>query len=1078
MVLCRILERQKKNLRLFHRASEQVGFTSQLEEILTEFKRYCVLPQELGDGGRKLQPNGEETEISGAGNRVLEDKLHDLALIYHELELELAGRYLYGEEYLPILAEKLFMSASLKNAQIWIDGFHFFTPQELLVINSLLACCKGVTVALTLDQPHDHQLPHEFSLFYQTAQTYQTLRNTALKGGAFLEKTSLLPEELGSTIPVRFAQQQELAHLEKHFDRRPVVPYQDSCPGITLAAAVNRRTEVEHAAREILTQVRSGGYRFRDLAVMTRDMSLYHDLIRTVFHDYGIPLFLDRKRPMLNHPLVEFIRSAVEAVNKNWNYEAVFRCIKTDLLFPLEQWKDIDRLREEMDQLENYVLAFGISGSRWTGDKPWEYGRKEDLVLLNRLRQLVIGPLMGFQQDMKSAKTGHQMGTALFKLLESLNVPAKLEKWQLQARKEGNLAQAKEHAQVWRAVLELLDQLVDVLGEEKIPVNLFPRLLEAGLESMHFALVPPALDQVLVATLDRSRLSNVKCVFLLGVNDGVLPARIQEKGIFSEEERVALASKTGISLGPDSRRKLLDEQFLIYNGLTKASDKLWLSYSLADEEGKALLPSSLINQLKKLFAKLQEKMLYAGPGEETRGNDDSDLTFVSCPGQTLSYLVGCLRQWRKGYPLSPLWWDVHYWYVGHDGWRDKSRELLQGLSYQNRENSLSRGIALDLYGRRLQVSVTRVEKFMACPFSQFASHGLKLKKRRVFRLEAPDIGQIFHEALTLFAKYVADNKLDWHKLTEEECFRLAGETVDQLAPKIQGEILLSSSRYHYLTGKLKEVIGRSAAVIGRQLAKGQFYPVGLELGFGPGETLPPLRFTLGNGCELELIGRIDRVDQAVTDQGIYLRVLDYKSSDQKLDLAEVYFGLALQVLTYLHVVITNGAAWLGQAVHPAGVLYFHLQNPLLSIKKELTEEELERELFKKFKMKGLVLADGEIARLMDGENTADSEVVPVKIKTDGDFDKRSSVITPTELEALRFHVEKTYREAGSQIIGGEIAISPYRLNKQKPCTYCLYKSFCQFDQALTENRFRLLPAWKKERVLEKLVQEGEVKAVE
>jgi ATP-dependent helicase/nuclease subunit B len=254
--------------------------------------------------------------------------------------------------------------------------------------------------------------------------------------------------------------------------------------------------------------------------------------------------------------------------------------------------------------------------------------------------------------------------------------------------------------------------------------------------------------------------------------------------------------------------------------------------------------------------------------------------------------------------------------------------------------------------------------------------------------------------------------------------------------------------------------------------------VGLELGFGPGETLPPLRFTLGNGCELELIGRIDRVDQAVTDQGIYLRVLDYKSSDQKLDLAEVYFGLALQVLTYLHVVITNGAAWLGQAVHPAGVLYFHLQNPLLSIKKELTEEELERELFKKFKMKGLVLADGEIARLMDGENTADSEVVPVKIKTDGDFDKRSSVITPTELEALRFHVEKTYREAGSQIIGGEIAISPYRLNKQKPCTYCLYKSFCQFDQALTENRFRLLPAWKKERVLEKLVQEGEVKAVE
>jgi ATP-dependent helicase/nuclease subunit B len=1077
MVLCRILEKQKKNLRLFHRASEQAGFTGQLEEILTELKHYCVLPEKLAAGGIKLQPDSGEAGNSGNGDRVLQDKLHDLALIYKELEQELAGRYLYGEDYLPLLAERLSLSAYINKAEIWIDGFHFFTPQELLVINRLLTCCERVTVTLTVDKPYDHGLPHEFSLFYQTAQTYQTLHQAAMMGGSQLEQTVLLPEEPGA-VPTRFARQQDLAHLEKYFDSRPAVPCQEGCPGITLAAAVNRRTEVEHAAREILTLVRDGGYRFRDLAVMTRDLSLYHDLIRTVFHDDGIPLFLDRKRPMLYHPLVEFIRSAVEVVNKNWNYEAVFRCIKTDLLFPLAKWENIDQLREEMDQLENYVVAFGISGSRWTAAKPWEYGRKKDIPLQNRLRQLVNRPLVHFQRDLRNAKNGQAMGTALFKLLESLDIPAKLERWQQQARQGGHLAQAREHAQVWRAVLELLDQMVEVLGEEKIPVGLFARLLEAGLESMHFALVPPALDQVLAATLDRSRLSNVKCVFLLGVNDGVLPTRIQEQGIFTEEEKLALTGKTGIRLGPDSRRKLLDEQFLIYNGLTRAADKLWLSYSLADEEGKALLPSSLVNQLKKLFPELREQMLYAGPGEDRREKENLDITFVSRPGETLSYLASSLRRWRQGYPLSPLWWDVYNWYMEHDRWRDKGSELLRGLFYQNRENSLKYQTAQGLYGRYLQVSVTRVEKFMACPFAQFASHGLKLKKRQVFRLEAPDIGQLFHEALTLFAKYVEDSKLDWHKLTEEECFRLAGEAVDQLAPKIQGEILLSSNRYHYLTGKLKEIVGRSAAVIGRQLARGQFQPVGLELGFGPGETLPSLHFTLENGCELELIGRIDRVDQAVTDQGIYLRVVDYKSSDQKLDLAEVFFGLSLQVLTYLDVVITNGAAWLGQAVHPAGVLYFHLQNPLYPLKKMLTEEQLERELFKKFKMKGLVLADQEVVRLMDLENVTDSEIVPVKIKQNGDFDKRASVIKPVELEALRAHVREIYREAGSKITEGEIAISPYRLNKKKPCTYCLYKSFCQFDQALAENRFRVLPADKKEAILEKLVQEGGVKAGE
>ncbi|MGF7185446.1 ATP-dependent helicase/nuclease subunit B [Desulfitispora alkaliphila] len=1057
MLLCRIVERQKDKLKVFDKVWEKPGFSQQLEEMVAELKRYCITPELLQDSRERLQ-----------GEQALDHKLQDLAVIYAELEQEMAQHYLYNEDYLPLLATKIDNSSYLKGARVWVDGFHYLDPQELLVLKQLIIHCDQVNITLTLDRPYDHQLPGEMELFYQPAQTYQKIKELAEESLVDIEGVldlNLCPETKVKGTPLRFKERQALGHLEEYFNVRPPVPA-TSEEGVTLAAAVNRRVEIEQVAREIIALVRDGDYRYKDVAIIVRDLEPYHDLIRTVFSYYHIPFFIDQKRPMFHHPLIELIRSSLEVVTHNWTYDAVFRCIKTELLYPVESIDELGSIRSELDVFENYVLEFGIKGSKW--QQEWQRGKKKyDLVRINQLRELVSTQLLQFQKKLKKAETGRDMCTALYYLLEELDIPEKLKQIQQKAEAEGDLLRAREHSQVWKAVLELLDQLVEIMGAEEMSPQQFVRFIEAGIDSMCFALVPPAIDQVMVASMDRSRLSNVSCAFILGVNDGIVPARVKEKGILSEEERDLMAIQGGILLGPDTRRKLLDEQFIIYNALTSASDKLWLSYPLADEEGKALLPSNLLNLIKKLFPQLKEQMIYPEPGEEMGGDD---LNYVTLPRQTLSHLVASLRQWRRGYPVDELWWEVYNWYVKDSELKQQAAIMLGSLFYTNQEQKLNRRTGEVLFGNKLQVSVSRIEKYKQCPFAHFAHHGLKLRERKIFRLETPDLGQLFHQALTLFTQRVISEKRDWATISQEESMELAAQAVDELAPQIQSEILMSSNRYMYLTKKLKAVVGKSAAAMCKHVSKSKFAPRGLELEFGPKGQLPPLELKLDDNSTIELVGSIDRVDVAKEQSELYLRIVDYKSSGTDLDLSQVYHGLSLQMLTYLDVALTHSEEWLGTQALPAGLLYFHVHNPMYSTAKELKREELEQELFKAFKMKGLVVADSQIAKMMDVDLEQGSDIVPVRLKKDGQFDSRASVIGEEEIGVLRKHTRDVFIQSGREILAGNIEINPYKLKDKKACTYCSFKPFCAFDESIEGNDYRQLQVENKQKIVQKLKQ--------
>ncbi|MDD2422512.1 MAG: PD-(D/E)XK nuclease family protein, partial [Heliobacteriaceae bacterium] len=810
MVLRQLLENHRPELRVFHRAAGQPGFADTLAGILAELKLYNVATADLALAASRL--------TAGPDPGLLGDKLHDLELLYQALSEFLAGRYTDPDDYLALLAERLLASTLLAGAVVWVDGFAGFTPQELRVLGALLTVTDQVNVTLCLAPEALAGPPEPGDPFYRTRDTYDRLCRLAREKQAVWEPAVVLPGPGPRFVaPV-------LSYLEAAFFARPYPPFSGPLTGLGVYAGVNRRSEVEGVAREIIRLCRDQGYRWREIAVFLRDLEPYDDLITTVFADFGIPFFMDRKRPVRHHPLVELIRSALEAVRRDWAYEPVFRYLKTDLV-PVD--------REAVDRLENYVLAHGIRGSRWRDDQPWVYRRRlnlerggdkaltgeeaAELVAVNTARDQARVHLAAFHQAVKGAGDVRQLTTALYQLLLDLGVSGRIAAWSREAEAAGEIETARAHRQVWTGVVDLLDQLVAALGPVPVDLANYAVVVEAGLESLHLGLIPPELDQVLVGSLDRSRSPAIRAAFIPGVTDGVFPARLRDDGVFDDAERERLREVAGLELAPGARRRLLDEVYLVYLALTRAGERCYVSYPLADPEGRALTPSPVIARLRELFPRLT-----VAPGVALAQEE-----YDSPPLRCLSDLVPQLRAAVTGQPVDPVWWAVYSWFAGQDGWRDRLRVALAGLWHRNQEPGLPGPVSRLLYGQPLKAGITRLERFQACPFAHFATYGLRLEPRPVFQLGAPDLGQFFHAALQRFGEALYRGGLDWGELTPGQCRELTGQVVAELAPRLQSEILLSSARYRYLTGRLQQTVAQAVTVLGEHARRGRFRPLGL-----------------------------------------------------------------------------------------------------------------------------------------------------------------------------------------------------------------------------------------------------------
>ncbi|MFU0788630.1 MAG: helicase-exonuclease AddAB subunit AddB [Virgibacillus proomii] len=1069
MMLRKIMEEKQGEWHVFQKAMEKQGFLEQLEGMITEFKRYAVTPELLHAQIEQINSYvHKEPEEEGLVN-----KLEDLFYIYERLILSLQGKYMDGEDQLKLLADKIDHAAVLIDAEVYLDGFHRFTPIELMVVEALLKKCKTVTVALTVDKLEDDTIS-EIDLFYQTTETYHLLKEIAEANNVMIEETIELDSADG-----RFRDRPYFAHLERYFDERPAPFYNGDVP-LQIAEAVHPRAEVEGVAQEIIRLVRDEGYRYRDFALFIRQTDVYHDLIATIFRDYDIPLFIDEKKTMLNHALIEFIRSALEMVEGNWRYDAVFRVLKTGFIPASDS--EYPLTPDAIDELENYVLEYGIrSRQSWLSKEEWVFQRfrgfdqttQTDRELdiqkrINCYRRQVVQALKEFDTTMRQAQTVQEQCEYLYNLLENLEVPYRLEQMRTAYDERAELEKGREQEQVWDAVIQLFDEMVEIAGEEKMSLDTFRKMLEAGFQTLKFAHVPPSIDHVTVGTIDRSRISGIRCAFLLGVNEGVWPMKPQADGLISERERELLASH-GLQLAETSKRQLLDDWFYIYIAFTIASDRLWISYSLSDEEGNTKIPSQLIKRMETLFPNCCDHVLLQEPDELLEAD-----RFITKPIKTRSALTAQLARNLKGYPVKEIWWYVLNWYIENEPKHDTTYRILQSLYYQNTPLDLSEKTVKQLYPKQVNASVSRLETYYRCSYQHFAKYSLGLEERRTYKLDAPDIGQLFHEALKTVTEWVQTEGKEFSQLSKEDAKIYAHQAVTRLAPILQHQILHSSNRYQYIQQKLEEVIARATYVLSEQARQSYFSPVGLEVGFGQNQELPPLKIPLNNGFELMLRGRIDRVDKAMKDDALFLRIIDYKSSEKMLNLLEVYYGLALQMLTYLDVVLTYSERWLGIEATPAGVLYFHVHNPMISEKGKLDDETIAKELFKQYKMQGLLLSDEETIKLMDKTlESGTSQIIPVSIKKNGEFGSHSKVANEQIFASLRQYIHQLMMKAGMDITSGGIHLNPFQHKQQVACKYCPFQPVCQFDPTMPMNHYRKLTDMSDEEIIKHIQQKEE-----
>ena len=1076
MLLRRILEEHKEEFKLFRQAAGKRGFTQEVETLLREFSQYDITSESIG-------PLIEELEQANASHTLIA-KMKDFEIILRELEERIGDGYVDAEKFYPLLVEQLKNSSRIRDAHIYIDGFDMFTKREFAIVQQLLALAKRVTIVLPFESPLDVQ--DKDALFYRSAMTYDQLLSEAMQLGIDVEPRVHLEEGH------RF-ENEDLKHVERNF-HAPVPLVKRSQGFVQVVEGANRRAEIQAIAREIRRLVQEEGMHYRDIGIMYRQADVYDPIISTTFTQYDIPFFSNEKRPMLHHPLIELTRSALEVVTSNWLYEPVFRSVKTDLFFPKDS--SIHEMRENMDQLENFVIAKGIIRDRWKKDEYWEYRRFRTLEKLGyvqktaeenmqrflmEMRDMIRNPLQRLETKLKKAENGLAIAQAIYDFVEGLEVYEKLDKLKEQELEGAEYEQANEHEQVWDGWVNVLDQFVLMFGDQKIPLEEALQLLEEGFDSLKFSGIPPSIDEVTVSTLEASRFDNRKVIFVIGVNDGVYPQRIDREGLLSDAEREHFDA-VHYELAPNSKSKLFYESFLIYRAISSPTERLYLTFASADEEGKGLLPSLYINRMDKLFEGMPYSRVFIDPAEDL--DSRNAIHYLRHPSPSLAYLTMQLKYadiLKK--PLEPTWTALKAFYERDPYWKSILHSVSKPLYRKNVAEALTKENTTGLYGDELSASVSRIEKFYSCPFAHFTTYGLRLEERQQYKLESFAMGDLFHEALRMIL-----TSGDTPPTTYGECLDKARTTVNPLVAVFSYNILDSTSRYAYIKEKLIRIVARTLYALTQQAQYSKFKPIAHEKPFGKFDQkstdeeekpLSALELSLRNNRKMVLRGQIDRIDAYDDGEKVHLRVVDYKSSRRMVSLNEVYHGLSLQLLTYLDVALRNVDELLPNQnkevlVSPAGMLYVHVHDPLLSFQDLVDTNVQELKRLEQYRMTGLVTTDENVLTAMDEtlENRGDSKVIKVGMtKKDGSFKKGSIVVEDGMLPTLQEFVLEKHKEAGNEIYEGKTSITPYRLQQKTACEYCNFKSVCQFDPSDGSQSYRDLPKLEKEEVIQQIQKE-------
>ena len=1026
LMLRKVAIREQERLKVLGSRMNRPGYVSEVKSVLSELMQYEVSDFEL-----------QEMERRTENRPLLNAKLEDLQVLYREFLSYRRDRFLKPEEIYDVLCQVAGESALLKNSVLAFDGFAGFTPSQIRVLEELLVCCPKVYLTVTLDARESaFGKLQEHDLFAPSRRLVQAVSEAARSAARRMggnDTMFLPPIVLGKTSLPRFKKGGALFHLEQNLFRSRRQSYGGIPDEISMHISKNPAAEVHFAARTISYLVREKDLRYRDIAVITGDLSSYNNYVKHIFPQYEIPAFVDETRQILLNPCLEFVRGALEIVQRDYAAEAVFRCLRTGMA---------GFSADETDELENYVLAAGIRGHRkWK--KTWEYRpaqmKEEVLEKVNAYRERLVERFEPFAEKMR--KKGNTLlfyATALYELLRDCEISRQLQERAAQLEADGEMGQAREYSQVYGILIHLLDEMAELLGEETMEVREFTEILEAGLSEAKVGVIPPGIDQVQVGDIRRTRLAHVKILFFLGLNDGWVPARGNDGGIVSDMER-ELLKENGMELAPTARENSYIQRFYLYQNLTKPSQQLYLSWCLGSSDGVVMRPSYLVSNIRRLFPKItvcEEKE----PG--------SELWQTTTRKNGMQYFLHGLQEARMG-NVMPKWKELYRSYAQDDEYRERVRKLVQAAFSGGAARQLSFSASKKLYGEVMTNSVTRLEQFAACAFAHFAMYGLRLRERELYGVKPADLGILFHRSLDLFSRRIAVSGRDWTELTEQEETILMEQCVDEVSEKYGADALHSDARSAYTINRLKRILCRSAWVLHEQLAAGSFRPSGFEVSFADAGNLETVNVSLGGHGRMHLQGRIDRIDTAQTEDAVYVKVVDYKSGMAEFDPVSFYYGLQLQLVVYL-----NAALEMEQRLHPervavpAGIFYYRMQDPVLEKEAGADEAAMRERLLKKLRPDGIINEDDEVLELLDHGFSGDSLVIPAGRKKDGSLKAASKTVTPEQFQTLSRFARRKLTQLGERMLGGEVAPDPYEADGRTPCDYCDYADVCGFDRKI------------------------------
>ena len=1068
LVLRKVAEQKKAELNVLGANMNKMGYVGEVKSLISELMQYNIRPDALAEFLEK-EPLGEGLRL----------KMQDVLTMYQGFTEYLKGRYITAEEVLELLYDVAEESKLLCGSVIVLDEFTGFTPIQNRLMEKLLVLAKKVSVSVTMDVREDfYQCRGVHELFAMSKKTVASLLKVAELCKVPVEEPIVLP----TGEKRRYAGAPDLYFMEQNLFRPGAGSYRykvsekamksnenhekltdsqlEETPDIRITSLKNPREELKFAACEIVRLTREQGYRYRDIAVVTGDVQQYGNYVPEIFEQYHIPYFIDQTKNILFHPFIECIRAILEMIEYDFSYESVFRFLRCGLaekiipqgkLSSMEleldgetgeksaQCKEqtIHRLTEqEIDRLENYVLARGIRGaSRWS--KPWTFvmpdGTLEDMERLNEIREAVYENfkplLMAFRGKENTVST---QTFELYSLIRRLDMEQLLKERGEFFEKNGNQARAKEYDQIYKIVMDLLDKVTSLLGDETMTIREYSDILDAGFEAAKVGIIPPGNDTVTVGDIERTRLNHIKILFFVGVNDGVVPKAGNQGGIISQFEREKMA-EYHLELAPGAREKVFIQKFYLYLNMTKPSERLYVTFCRVNSDGKALRRSYLIGTLLKLFPQL----VVEEPSEE------ETLEGVLTAESALPFLMEGLN---KPVEDEEAWTALLAWYLSDEGDREKALQLFDAAFGVHQDDAISKAVTKALYGNTLDNSVTRLEQFAACAFAHYLSYGLRLRERELQQFASVDMGNIYHDVLERFAKGIEMSEYTWFDIPQEAQDALLSQSMeDAIAGSGIGDVF-EDARNSYLLKRMETTAKRTIWALMLQVRKGKFVPSGFEVSFSRAERLDAVQFQLGEDEKMRLRGRIDRIDTYETDDKVYVKIIDYKSGNTSFSLLNFYYGLQLQLVIYMNVALElTKKIYKGKDTEPAGIFYYHITDPMVDSDGGESEEEIRRSILEQLKVGGLVNEDPEIYGAMDTDFTGTSSVIPVALKADGSLKAASKTASAYEFGLMSDYVRKKIEHVGKEIFAGNVSVKPYLLGDRSGCDYCPYHTICGFD---------------------------------